>query len=505
MVSGLWDCRSGELSPGAILIAVVALLVVTVSISIGFGWVGSTGSETVDSTDSETPSVAGAGNVSTAANSDVGDSQNDAAVSRETIHVAGNRQYCRYQVPEVREPDFTVEPEDGASGIQRAINSAEPGDLIYLEGGTYEMRSTISIDGDGSEDDQITLAGKPGERPILDFSQMSAPNTDDPEFDFGAAVSVDGNYWTIRNVEVTESPGFGIRARGGENHLVFENVESHDNVLTGLALIESSHNEIRHSSFHHNYDPMNSGEHADGVGIKRGPDPESKTANENLVYCTDMYLNSDDGFDGYRSNDNDIFYSRAWENGKVSETELSDSGNGNGFKFGPYNGGGHLVVGNLAWGNVRKEEGEYAKATGFDYNGAEVPITLYHNTAWGNEMGFNFQTEGDTLVNNLAVGNDAKSKVWTSYPEEHNVFTTGGGRSTFQCTSPGNQTFLMPKPESKPVDAGEDVESVTWDTTGSAPDIGAVEFREQSGPSGERVGTGERCSRGSEAAAELAP
>ncbi|WP_424000294.1 right-handed parallel beta-helix repeat-containing protein [Haloarcula salina] len=396
----------------------------------------------------------------------------------EPVHIAGNQQVCRYEVPEPREPDITVSPKDGAAGIQRAINDSEPGDLIYLEGGTYEMNSTITIDGDGTPNDRITLAGRPGERPVLDFSQLSAPDTDDPEFDFGAAVAAEGDYWTIRNMEVKESPGFGIRARGGENHLVFENVESHHNVLTGIALIESSHNEIRHSKFHHNYDAMNAGEHADGVGIKQGPDPEGKTANENLLYCTDMYLNSDDGFDGYRSNDNDIFYSRAWENGKVSETELAESGNGNGFKFGPHTASGHVVVGNLAWGNVRKEEGEYAQGTGFDYNGAEGPLILYHNTAWNNDMGFDFQNEGAVLINNLAVGNAVESRVWTSYPEQYNLFTTANDRIIFQSTDPSDPGFLVPEPGSEPVDGGDTIDSLTWVTARSAPDIGALEVRE---------------------------
>ncbi|WP_312619166.1 right-handed parallel beta-helix repeat-containing protein [Haloarcula sp. 1CSR25-25] len=469
---GLRENGVGERPVRAVSAVVLALVIVAVVVSVSFGWVGSPGGEGVNGPEAGTES----GALATAEGTDTG---GDGATTRETVHIAGNQQFCRYQVPERQEPDYTVSPEDGSSGLQEAIDSAGPGDLIYLEGGTYEMDSKLSIDGDGSEGNRITLAGKPGERPVLDYSQLSAPNSSDPEFDFGSAVEVDGDYWTIRNIEVKGSPGFGIRARGGENHLVFENVEAHNNALTGLALIESSHNEIRHSSFHHNYDARNAGEHADGVGIKQGPDPEGKTANENLLYCTDMYLNSDDGFDAYRSNDNDIFYNRAWENGKINETELAESGNGNGFKFGPYNAGGHLVVGNLAWSNERKEEGEHAKATGFDYNGAEKPIILYHNTAWDNDMGFNFQNEGAVLINNLAVGNEIESNLWTSYPEEFNVFTTAEDRITFRSTDPEDPDFLMPVSGSEAIDAGQSIESVDWAIAGTGPDIGAVEFRNE--------------------------
>ncbi|WP_160140707.1 right-handed parallel beta-helix repeat-containing protein [Haloarcula mannanilytica] len=440
-------------------------------VSVSFGWIGLLRGEPVNGTD--------AGTGSTAPDTVAGtETDADKSTTREVVHVAGNRQFCSYTVPQQQEPAYTVSPEDGASGIQQAIDTAEPGDLIYLEGGTYEMDSTLSIDGNGSEGNRITLAGKPGERPVLDFSQLSAPDTEDPEFDFGAAVEVNGEYWTMRNVEVRESPGFGIRAQHGEHHLVIENVESYNNTLTGLALIESSHNEIRHSSFHHNYDPMNVGEHADGIGIKQGPDPQGKNANENLVYCTDMYLNSDDGFDGYRSNDNDIFYSRAWENGKINGTVLAESGNGNGFKFGPHSAGGHLVVGNMAWGNERKEEGEYSKATGFDYNGAGEPIILYHNTAWNNEMGFNFQNDGAILINNLAVGNDVESKIWISYPEEYNIFTTSDDRVSFRSTDPADPDFLMPESGTDAVDAGDSIDSLDWGTVQSTPDIGAVELHE---------------------------
>jgi len=468
---GLRGSHRGELSVRALSGVLLALVVLALLISVGAGWVGSPGDGATDGPDSGVTNA----NASVPDDAVGNGSSTGNAVPAEPVHIAGNQQVCRYEVPEPREPDFTVSPEDGAAGIQRAINDSGPGDLIYLEGGTYEMESTLTIDGDGTASDRIVLAGRPGERPVLDFSRLSAPDTDDPEFDFGAAVEAEGDYWSVRNVEVRESPGFGIRARGGENHLVFENVESHDNVLTGLALIESSHNEIRHSSFHHNYDAMNAGEHADGVGIKQGPDPEGKTANENLVYCTDMYLNSDDGFDGYRSNDNDIFYSRAWENGKVNETTLAESGNGNGFKFGPHTASGHLVVGNLAWGNVRKEEGEYAQGTGFDYNGAEGPLILYHNTAWNNDMGFDFQNEGAVLINNLAVGNAVESRVWTSYPEEYNIFTTAEDGVSFQSTDPTDPGFLVPVPGSEPVDSGTAIESTVWETARSAPDIGALE------------------------------
>lgn len=467
------------LSLYAISAIILTLVGIILLLSFSVGWIGSPGGDIVaGANDNEAESDTGVPDNPEYSFSDRDGSTNGDTVTGEPVHVAGNQQVCRYEVPETQEPDHVVSPEDGASGIQRAINSSDPGDLIYLEGGTYEMDSKISIDRAGSANNRITLAGKPGERPVLDFSQLSAPDTDDPEFDFGGAVEVDDDYWTIRNIEVKESPGFGIRARGGENHLIFENVESHNNTLTGLALIESSHNEIRHSRFHHNYDSMNAGEHADGIGIKQGPDPEGKNANENLVYCTDMYLNSDDGFDGYRSNDNDIFYSRAWENGKINETTFAESGNGNGFKFGPHNAGGHLVVGNLAWGNERKEGGEYAKGTGFDYNGAGGPIILYHNTAWNNDMGFNFQNEGAVLINNLAVGNNVESKVWTSYPEEYNIFTTADDRISFQSTDPADSNFLVPEPGSATTDAGNATDSITWETAGSAPDIGALEVRE---------------------------
>jgi len=385
-------------------------------------------------------------------------------------HIAGNQQVCRYVVPDEQAPDATVAPADGAAGLQAAIDDADPGDLIYLEGGTYAMDDILTVRGDGESGNRIVLAGRPGERPVLDFSQLSAPDSSDPEFDFGAAVELEAAYWTLRNIEVKESPGFGIHARAGEQHLLFEHIESHHHALSGLAWIESSHNEVRHSEFHHNYDARNAGEHADGVAIKQGPGPEGKTANRNVVRCCDMHHNSDDGVDTYRSNDNELWFNRAWENGKIDDTTLAEQGNGNGFKFGPWHAGGHLVVGNLAWGNVRKETGEHAKATGFDYNGSEVGITLYHNTAWNNDMGFSFQSEGDTLVNNLAAGNAVASTVWSG-EQQANVF--GADASVFRSTDPADAAFLVPDADEL-VDAGVAVDELDWAADG-APDIGALE------------------------------
>ena len=55
--------------------------------------------------------------------------------------------------------------------IQTAVNLAQPGDMIYLRGGTYMLTKRVKIDKAGTADKRICMWGYPGERVIIDGSQ----------------------------------------------------------------------------------------------------------------------------------------------------------------------------------------------------------------------------------------------------------------------------------------------------------------------------------------------
>lgn len=54
--------------------------------------------------------------------------------------------------------------------LSKAVAAAQPGDVIYLSGGTYAYVATVEIDKAGAADKAIRIEAVPGERPILDFS-----------------------------------------------------------------------------------------------------------------------------------------------------------------------------------------------------------------------------------------------------------------------------------------------------------------------------------------------
>ena len=441
-----------------------------------------------------------------------GSESNQPARSGTEVFVAGNRQMCTYNVPETVTPDQTVSPSSGndAQNIQDAVNQADPGDTIYLEGGTYEIDEPIEIQNSGSSGNRIVLAGKPGERPSLDFSGIPVPDSgDDPNW-FGAFV-IRGDYLTVRNMEMKNSPGFGIRIRSSDNNIV-ENVNSHDHYLSALQIRKGFDNTVRHSKFHHTYNSKREGQDADGIGIKGTPrgsrglnDPDSYSTTGNRVECVDMYYNSDDGIDLYRTANNEVFFSRAWKNGFYEEGEQGAQSNGNGFKLGGgdqsgpgYDNpdphlmtGGHLIVGNIAWANKGRNNDRARPGTGFDTNGARLPILMYHNTAVDDEISYSVQASaygGDhTLINNLASGATGDYK-YGSYNENHltdlhlehgaqssNSWNKGIESVEFESKDPTEDGFLIPVDNSPVVDAGETIGDIDWDTSGSSPDIGASE------------------------------
>lgn len=117
---------------------------------------------------------------------------------------------------------------DSRLTLDQAIDSAAPGDIIYMRGGTYILDHSITIAKAGTEDNPISLFAEPGETPILDFSNnprhanRPQPRDDDSIAATGDAVGllVTGDWWHVKGLTIYNAAYYGVRVYGSNN--VFE-------------------------------------------------------------------------------------------------------------------------------------------------------------------------------------------------------------------------------------------------------------------------------------------
>lgn len=104
--------------------------------------------------------------------------------------------------------------------IQKALNTVNPGETIYLREGTYIGLNTFISS--GSEGNYITLRNYPGEHPVLTMTSGSD----------GAIISLEGqDYIKIEGLEIgnfSSTTAYGILLNADENHIIIRNNNIHD-------------------------------------------------------------------------------------------------------------------------------------------------------------------------------------------------------------------------------------------------------------------------------------
>nr|WP_165959808.1 right-handed parallel beta-helix repeat-containing protein [Nonomuraea longispora] len=192
--------------------------------------------------------------------------------------------------------------------IARAQAAAQPGDTVYLRGGTYtytRANSTcasqtarvdaITLSKNGSSGNPLRYWAYPGEKPVFDFSRM----TDNCRI---KGFSVTGSYVHLKGLEARGVPqnnkqnaeSWGIWVSGSNN--VFELIDTHHHMGTGLFINGGGGNLVLNSDSHDNYDPNSSdgpGENADGFGAHYTP--AGRPAN--VFRGCRAWWNADDGYD----------------------------------------------------------------------------------------------------------------------------------------------------------------------------------------------------------------
>ncbi|MDR2805373.1 MAG: T9SS type A sorting domain-containing protein [Dysgonamonadaceae bacterium] len=302
--------------------------------------------------------------------------------------------------------------------IQKGVDAATAGDIIYVRGGTYKPAKRILINKAGTADARISLFGYPGETVIIDGSTMSPANTS--EFKMSRCIYVNhlGNYWHFKNLEMCKALDNGMKVEGSYN--IIENCKFHDNNDTGLQIgmykdfdyeetksfpISGSpqfnpnytycrYNVVINCDAWYNYDSKaysgsDDGGDADGFAAKLFPGPGTE------FHGCRGWMNSDDNWDLYMVY-HPILIENCWSWRAGRKPDNSEGVNGNGFKLG---GGGssggaafnqsvgaHVVRNNIAFECLHK---------GFDQNNAQEAMYLLNNVSFSNEFNYRFSQPFD--------------------------------------------------------------------------------------------------------------
>jgi hypothetical protein len=385
---------------------------------------------------------------------------------------------------------------------KKAIDLAQPGDLIYIRGGTYYgsaltsdsfgMTSVAIHDKHGTSTNPIKIWAYPGEKPILDFTGLTYN---------GRVIGFylkDCSYLHLKGLSFTggtqESHGIVVLAFtvDGTSDSTFENIESYNNDGPGMYMMGTSEdNLILNSDFHDNYDPYTPGSpggNADGLDISRITE---RAGNErvNTIRGCRAWGNSDDGFD-FVMNPGYVYVDNCW-----SFSNGINQGNGGGFKLGENDGTAEgssqrIVSNSIAYNN---------KQAGFNQNEANIQMTLYNNIAANNGWGgsglagglyFCYNNVNIVLRNNIGYNNQGgygNACLLSNAVHDHNTWDSSvtvtdadfvsvdGSQLLRSRKSDGSLpdiTFMKLAAGSDLIDAGV---NVGLPYSGNAPDIGAGE------------------------------
>ncbi len=334
-----------------------------------------------------------------------------------------------------RAAEFFVSPRgnDASSGtkdlpfasIQHAQTVVNPGDTVFIRGGTYRLQesdiarrdrliaSIIFLDKSGTKGKPVKYTAYPEERPVFDCSEVKPP---------GLRVSVfqvDASWIHLSGIEVTgaqvtltgHTQSICFKNRG--DHNFYERLSMHDGQAIGLFISRGADNLVLNCDAYRNHDYTSEGGrggNTDGFGshVARGG------ANNVFRGCR-AWFNSDDGFDCINSG-SAVTFENCWAMYNGYSPKLEKLGDGNGFKAGGYGVAPgtkypqpvprHRVIGCIAVGN---------RAAGFYANHHPGGVDWIDNRAFRNSVNYNLlgrsadgasdvPGQGHTLANNLSYG-----------------------------------------------------------------------------------------------------
>lgn len=267
-----------------------------------------------------------------------------------------------------------------------AIQTVQPGEVIYLLQGDYQFSEQITIEmhNSGLSDQMKTITSYDGDLVVLDFTSQNYNSEDVGSNPRG--IKLEGDYWHIKNIWIQGAADNGMLITG--NHNIVENVLLSGNRDTGLQISRRdssltsiaewpTDNLILNCTSFDNADPDDY-EDADGFAAKL-------TCGEGNVFdgCI-AYNNADDGWDLFTKPSTGpigmiiIKNSVAFSNGETTQGVYSEDSDGNGFKLGGSDiANNHLLINCVAFDN---------KAAGFTDNSNPGVISLVNCTSYNNSQ-----------------------------------------------------------------------------------------------------------------------
>lgn len=267
--------------------------------------------------------------------------------------------------------------------LPKALAVMQPGQTIYLRGGTYSPSSTIRITNSGTASQRNQMLAYPGEKPYLNFQNQpyGANNR-------GLLFTTTAQYWNVQGLEIGYAGDNGAKVEG--SHLRFEQCVFHHCGDTGLQIgfghtdanpggLLAAFIEVVNCDSYLNFDADSNGGDADGFAAKMH-------CGQGIVFtgCR-AWENSDDGWDLFET-DYSIVISNCW-----TWKSGVGQGNGNGFKLGGNGTGGdskgtHYAYNSVAFGH---------KVNGFTQNSHKDGLVVQHCLSFGNgNSGYNYFMEG---------------------------------------------------------------------------------------------------------------
>lgn len=394
--------------------------------------------------------------------------------------------------------------------LQRAQQAAQPGDTVFIRGGTYVVsESQIArrqriwayvtlLDKSGRRDAPIRYWAYPDERPIFDLSGVK------PAGMRVHAFQVNASWIHLKGLEVT---GVQVTARrhtqsisfaNEGSHNTYELLSMHDSQAIGIYSVRGSDNLFLNCDAYRNHDFTSEdgrGGNADGFGCH--PTPGSTN---NVFRGCRAWFNSDDGFDCINAHEA-VTFENCWAFYNGLSPEGKKLADGNGFKAGGYGSTPshelpnpiprHVVRFCLAVGN---------KASGFYANHHPGGGDWFNNTAFRNSANFNMlcrlpdnRTDvpgfGHKLRNNLGYRSNREIVQFDATKSDSacNSFDLALSISDqdfvsldeSQLTQPRRAdgslpeiSFMRLSPSSRLIDRGVDV---GFPYRGARPDLGAFE------------------------------
>ena len=373
-----------------------------------------------------------------------------------------------------------------------AIDQLNPGDTLYVRGGTYALNSRIQIRNNegGTEAAPIRIWAYENESPVLDFATMSNSLWGESS---GRGIQVDeGADWLhLRGLTIENARDNGVWS--GASHGVYERMVTRWNGDSGMQLSgTAAYNLIENTDSYENYDPSSNGENADGFAIKF-----SDLGPGNVVRGARAWGNSDDGWDMWQSIQGAVLVEDSWafDNGKIlprfyaiealeanNMNPTNFGGDGNGFKLGQ-DAGPHVLNRVLAWDN---------QVRGVDSNSNRYGVFVNNSTVYDSGRNWDFdETDAQTtkqheLTNNISFAGSQSDLFYSGVESDSNTWngvsvnaadflslddTIARGPRQADGSLPVSD-FLRLAPDSNLIDAGK---NLGMPFSGLAPDLGAFE------------------------------